>query len=122
MISLLNDGHILDVYFIFTSYNGHAVNIYNYYYDNENPDIVYFEVYDSNIPQNYREGINLKYKDKCILKVWKKKKLIGKGYTFGYDYSPIKGNDKYRATTNLTLFKRYGIIVFDENWNTLYDK
>ena len=115
----LENGKILDVYLRMVDGSGHAVNIYGYEKDPDNDNVIWFQVYDSNFPQNNvgkhglsTYGINLRV-EKMI-------NSTGDGYTFTYDYFPIE-NQGYGATSNKSISENGFIIVMDENWNILND-
>lgn len=117
MMSQLDSGKILDVYFSMNDGSGHTVNIYEYNVDSSDDSIVWFSVYDSNFP-----GDNVENKELSDfgfkLKTEKRKKLVGDGETFNYEYSPIK-NSSYGATSNRAINSTPMMIVLDENWNDL---
>lgn len=121
MMDSLDKGQILDVYFTLKGGGAHAVNIYGYYHDFHDPNIIWFKVYDNNIPQDKLENYKISNNGHCLLKVWKEQKLFGKGDTIGFDYYPIKEKGKYRATTKGIFGARYAFVILDNEWNIYND-
>ena len=114
MTGYLDKGKILCVGMLFKSGMGHEVNLYDYYYT-EAGELI-FRVYDSNIPQNNRDGYELNCDGACYLQC---KEIIRPDGTssFTYLYWPIKGNIGYMASSNKNLMNVNSIVVTDENWN-----
>ncbi len=121
IIAQLDSGKILDLYLASFSNkegkaHGHAVNIYGYEYDSENPDTVLFYIYDNNYPDGDpgdSKLTNLGFK----MKVTKKLKRSGDGYTFSYLYKPVV--DQYEFSSNRAVNVYPFLLVFDEEWNDL---
>lgn len=120
MIESLNNGQILDVYMALRS-GGHVVNVYDYHYDKNNPDIVHFDVYDNNFPQNRTNNGSELVGNKCQLTIQKLKRAFKDEYIFNYEYAPIKGNWLYKSTSSVLPGQRYTFIVMDHNWNVYND-
>lgn len=118
MTDYLDQGKILCVGMLFKSGMGHEVNLYDYYYT-EAGELI-FRVYDSNIPQNNRDGFELNCDGACYLQC---KEIIRPDGTssFTYLYWPIKGNIGYMASSNKNLMNVNSIVVTDENWNIFND-
>jgi len=114
MTAYLDQGKILCVGMLFKNYTGHEVNVYDYYY-NAAGELI-FRVYDSNIPQDNRDGYELNCEDACYLQC---KEVIRKdgSRALAYLYWPIKGNIEYMASSNQNLMEVNAMVVTDENWN-----
>ena len=113
MIEYLDNGKILDVYFILDDGSGHSVNVYDYYYDNS--DCVCFLVYDSNFPVGTTSEL-----DGFVIKTIKKNGMFGEEY-FDYIYEPLWYYPKYGASSFQPMLKKYGMVVLDSDWNVLND-
>lgn len=118
MTEYLDQGKILCVGLLLNNGGGHEVNIYDYYYTDTEELI--FRVYDSNIPQDYREGFVLNCDDACYLQCKKVNRPDGTE-SFTYTYLPIEGNDEYLATSDSFLMEVNSIVVTDEEWNVFND-
>lgn len=110
----IDQGKIVDAYMLFRAGYGHAVNLYDYFYTNTGEII--FRVYDSNIPHDNRNGIELKHAF-CYLHVKELKNPDGSS-AFTYLYNPIKDDHGYLATSNHTFMQENALVIMDENWNT----
>ena len=119
MKKYLENGKILDVYFMMVDGTGHAVNIYGYEPDKQNPNVTWFHVYDCNFPQN-DTGINTMSETGIKLRVEKRRKASGDGFTFAYDYFPLR-TEAYGATSNSSISENSFMVVMDENWRILND-
>ena len=117
MKNYLESGKILDVYLGMIDGTSHAVNIYGY--EVESDDVIWFDVYDPNFPQN-DVGDNIISEKGIRLRVEKRIKSNGNGYTFSYDYYPIT-NNSYGSTSNKSICENPFIIVMDEQWEILND-
>lgn len=117
MIDILNSGNILDVYFTMNNGTGHTVNVYGYSIDSTDSNVIWFDIYDSNFPQNNSRGYELS-ESGFKLKVTKKIALSGEGYSFDYEYSPIVDYD-YGASSNIHKNDTPMMIVVDENWHDI---
>jgi hypothetical protein len=114
MMDYLNQGKILCVGMMFNDGTGHEVNLYDYYYTDAGELI--FRVYDSNIPQNSREGYELNCDGACYLQC--KEVIRPDGVSsFVYLYWPINGNYGYLAASAYCLMEYNAFVVTDENWN-----
>lgn len=118
MTNYLDQGKILCVGMLFNNGTGHEVNLYDYYYI-ENGELI-FRLYDSNIPQNYREGYVLNCDGACYLQCKKVIRPDG-SESFTYIYWPIEGNAGYLATSDSFLMEVNSIVVTDEEWNVFND-
>ena len=118
MTDYLDQGKILCVGMLFNNGTGHEVNLYDYYYI-ENGELI-FRLYDSNIPQNYREGYVLNCDGACYLQCKKVIRPDG-SEAFTYIYWPIEGNAGYLATSDSFLMEVNSIVVTDEEWNVFND-
>jgi hypothetical protein len=118
MTDYLDQGKILCVGLVFRDGTGHEINLYDYYYT-EAGELI-FRVYDSNIPQNSRDGYELNCDGACYLQC---KKIINPDGTasFAYLYWPIQGNYDYLATSSRSLMEYNSLVVTDENWNVFND-
>lgn len=118
MMAYLDRGKIICVGMLFKNGTGHEINLYDYYFTDEGE--LLFRVYDSNIPQNDREGYRLNCDGACYLQC---KKMIRQDGTscFTYLYYPVKGNTGYLAASATCLMDTNAIVVTDENWNVFND-
>lgn len=121
MKDYIDDGKILDAYFLFTNGSLHAVNIYGYYEDVNDEDIIWFEIYDNNFPQDEYPGITFN-NGKCLLKITKHEKFLSNKYVFDYEYNPLENCENYCSTSQGKILSKYAMIVLDENWNVLNDE
>lgn len=125
MKKYIDEGKILDVYLFFNHGDKHAVNIYDYYYDDNNPDIIHFKVYDSNFPISFIHD-HLGIFNSITLDIYGTKDIWGKYETFTYQYVPVKHHPEYQAIStdgqNLFFFSRHGMVVVDDQWNVLNDQ
>ena len=119
MMSRLDKGKILDAYFMMNDKTGHSMNIIGYRKDENDPNVVRFDVYDSNIPHALLDDYKLS-EEGLTLVVTKKKKKDGSGSTFSYEYKPLS-NSNYGTTSNKAKLKNPCMIVMDENWHLLND-
>lgn len=110
----LDQGKIVEAWMYMRSGYAHAIILYDYYYNDAGE--ILFRVYDSNIPQNDINGVELNCDGACYLQC---KKLIGADgtETFSYLYYPISGMPKYIATSYTEMMPRNGFVAMDENWN-----
>ena len=117
MMSLIDQGKILDMY-LYMRYGGaHAVNVYGYEYVDD--ETINFYVYDSNLPQDERKGYNIdQVPGRCTLQVFLSMNEDGTG-TFEYLYWPMTSNIDYMASSAKGLMDSHSIVVMDENWNIL---
>lgn len=115
----LESGKILDVYLDMVDGTRHTVNIYSYRTDPQNPDVVWFSVYDCNFPGNQTGGQPLSDTG-FALRVEKKLRLDGNGWTFSYDYFPLE-DQSYGATSNPNRTKTSLILILDEFGHLLND-
>ena len=114
----LEQDKIVNLGIYLTDGTGHAVNLYDYYI-NDYGEVV-FSVYDSNFPQDQRDGFTMLY-NRCYLVVKKTVNPEGKD-TFQYLYYPTSGNSQYAATSCSVFTDMHYFIVFDENYNILTEK
>ena len=116
MMNYLDQGKILYVGLYLNSGIGHAINVYDYYFVNE--DELIFRVYDCNIPQIHLDNYTLNCDGACYLQC---KKILRSDGTYGlsYLYYPIQDNLGYMASSDYDLMRNSSIMVADENWNSL---
>lgn len=112
-MNYIDQGKIVDAYMLFKAGYGHAVNLYDYFYTDAGEII--FRVYDSNIPQDNRGGVELNHAF-CYLHVKEKVNPNGQN-SFVYLYCPIKNNTTYMATSVHNLMNENALVIMDENWN-----
>lgn len=116
MMDYLDQGKIVDVYLYMRYGGGHAVNVYGY---REIEGEIAFYVYDSNIPQDNREGCVLDNTlNMCMLQTVK---LICKDGSEKviYLYYPMSDNPSYMALNAGGKQEYHMLQVMDENWNIL---
>ena len=65
MIERLNQGEIINIGLYLKDGTGHEITAYDYYYVSENE--VTFRIYDSNLPQNIKLGIEVNNGGACYL-------------------------------------------------------
>lgn len=121
MEKYIDDGKIIDVYLLFDNGMKHAVNIYDYYYDNGS---IYFKVYDNNFPlssiiadknvfDSFVLRVNINYDSSNLPK------------SFTYQYMPITSDPMYKATSTqgcwLFFSRRFAMVALDDQWNVLND-
>ena len=117
MMKQLDKGKVLDMYFKFADgHGGHAVNVYGYEKDG---DDVRFYIYDSNFPQDERDGYDLG--EGCVF-ITRREGDGESADTFEYMYQPVEGNVAYMATSEKGMSKTHAIVVMDEDWNVLNAK
>ena len=116
MMDYLNKGKIINVGLYLKNGSGHAITVYDYYYNYVGELI--FRVYDCNIPQNHMDDVELNCDGACYLQC---KKVLRSDGTYGMDYLyyPLKGETGYMASSNLNLMSKSAIMIYDENWNIL---
>lgn len=116
MMDYLNKGKIINVGLYLKNGSGHAITVYDYYYNYAGELI--FRVYDCNIPQNHMDDVELNCDGACYLQC---KKVLRSDGTYGMDYVyyPLKGETGYMASSNSNLMSRSAIMIYDENWNIL---
>lgn len=116
MMDYLNKGKILNVGLYLKNGSGHTITVYDYYYNYAGELI--FRVYDSNIPQNHMDDMELNCDGACYLQC---KKVLRSDGTYGMDYLyyPISGETGYLASTSANLMSKSAIMVYDENLNIL---
>lgn len=116
MMDYLNKGKILNVGLYLKNGSGHTITVYDYYYNYAGELI--FRVYDSNIPQNHMDDVELNCNGACYLQC---KKVLRSDGTYGmnYLYYPIAGETGYMASSNANLMSKSAIMVYDENLNIL---
>lgn len=116
MMDYLNKGKILNVGLYLKNGSGHTITVYDYYYNYAGELI--FRVYDSNIPQNHMDDVELNCDGACYLQC---KKVLRSDGTYGMDYLyyPISGETGYLASTSTNLMSKSAIMVYDENLNIL---
>lgn len=116
MMDYLNKGKIINVGLYLKNGSGHAITVYDYYYNYAGELI--FRVYDCNIPQNHMDDVELNCDGACYLQC---KKVLRSDGTYGMDYLyyPLKGETGYMASSNSNLMSRSAIMIYDENWNIL---
>ena len=118
MENYLENGKILDVYMKMMNGKVHAVNIYGYEKDPLDENITWFMVYDSNFPGNRSETIG-NSEDGFRVKIVRKKKLRGEGYSFSYEYFPLL-DSSYGAVSNRDVIEQPLLIVMDEEHRMLH--
>lgn len=118
-IAYLESGKILDVYLDMVDGTRHTVNLIGYKQDTQNPDVIWFCVYDCNFPGN-RTGDEPLSDAGFQLRVEKKLCASGNGYTFGFDYFPLQDRS-YGATSNPNISENNLIIILDEFGHLLND-
>lgn len=116
MMDYLDGGKILNVGLYLKNGSGHTITVYDYYYNYAGELI--FRVYDSNIPQNHMDDVELNCDGACYLQC---KKVLRSDGTYGmeYLYYPIQGQTEYLAATSANLMSKSAIMVYDENLNIL---
>lgn len=116
MMDYLNKGKIINVGLYLKNGSGHAITVYDYYYNYAGELI--FRVYDCNIPQNHMDDVELNCDGACYLQC---KKVLRSDGTYGMDYLyyPLKGENGYMASSDSNLMSRSAIMIYDENWNIL---
>ena len=114
MEKYLDQGKILDVHLKMLDGSNHGINIYGYHQDKNDSDIVWFDVYDSNLPNCSVSGMSIS-ETGITIKTTRRLNQNGSGYSFDYEYFPVT-NKKYGATSNKTITKNPYFIVMDENW------
>lgn len=116
MMDYLEKGKIINVGLYLKNGSGHAITVYDYYYNYAGELI--FRVYDCNIPQNHMDDVELNCDGACYLQC---KKVLRSDGTYGMDYLyyPLKGETGYMASSNSNLMSRSAIMIYDENWNIL---
>lgn len=116
MMDYLDGGKILNVGLYLKNGSGHTITVYDYYYNYAGELI--FRVYDSNIPQNHMDDVELNCDGACYLQC---KKVLRSDGTYGmeYLYYPIQGQTEYLASTSANLMSKSAIMVYDENLNIL---
>ena len=113
----LEEGKILDVYMKMKNNKVHAVNIYGYKTDSLDENVIWFMVYDSKYPGNQTDDVEIS-ENGFRLKTVRRKKLLGEGYTFSYEYFPLK-DMSYGATSNREIVENPLLIVMDEEWRNI---
>lgn len=130
----LDQGKILMANMMFVSGAAHSVNIYDYFYDKNDENIIWFKIYDTNLPHD--EGEKYKVQNgTSLMKITKRKTTVDGEYEFALDYFPIKEVGSYRVTSELYMVpkeykkyngllwekvnSRYMMVIFDEDWNIL---
>lgn len=116
MIERLNQGEIINIGLYLKDGTGHEITAYDYYYVSENE--VTFRIYDSNLPQNIKLGIEVNNGGACYLKCQKIKKADG-SFSMSYLYYPVKGNFGYMASSDADLMSMSSFILSDDDWNVL---
>lgn len=116
MMDYLDQGKILNIGLYLKQGSGHEITVYDYYFNNAGELI--FRVYDSNIPQNRLDDMELTCDGACYLQC---KKILRSDGTYGmaYLYYPLKGETNYLASSNASIMSKSSIIISDENWNVL---
>jgi hypothetical protein len=114
MMDYLDQGKVLCVGMLLNNGTGHEVNLYDYYYTSAGELI--FRVYDSNIPQNSRDGYELNCDGACYLQCKEVIRPDG-ARSFVYLYWPIQDNNGYLASSAYCLMEYNAFVVTDENWN-----
>ncbi len=100
-------------------YLGHAVNIVGYERDKNNPDIIYFKLYDSNYPSYIRD----KYPGSAVLVVKRHSSNFDHADTFDYCYAyrtTPEGWGLY-MTNDRSLNTKYEMVIMDDHFNILND-
>lgn len=124
MMAYIDNGKILDVYFLFDNGIGHAINIYDYYIDDVDKDIIHFKVYDSNFPLSFISD-NPYVFNSFVLDIKRERNFWGLYKTFTYSYHPITTDLTYKASTKGHRFlfsRKFAMIVVDDQWNVLNDQ
>jgi len=116
MTNYLDQGKIICASMLFRNGTGHEVNLYDYYYLENDDSELLFRVYDSNIPQNMRDGYVLNCDGACYLQCKRLTRPDGTE-SFSYLYYPIEGNLDYVASSSKTLQPVGSFVATDENWN-----
>ena len=118
VIEYLDNGKIVDAYFSMTGGGAHAVNVYDYYYDIADKNVIWLKIYDNNFPANSNKS---GYAN-CTMKITKVWDRFHRKYVFSYDYYPVpKAIPNYRATSNLSFFDSYSLVFIDSDWNIIND-
>ena len=116
MMETIDSGKILDVHLRMQDGSAHAVNIYGYQQDPQDPDVVWFSVYDSTYPPN-SSFESLPLGEGFRLRVEKRVKQRGEGFTFGYRYDPFTDHSYGANSDREDAF----LIIMDEDWQLLMD-
>ena len=111
MKSYIDNGKILTVCFSMGNDGAHAVNVYDYYIDETDSNILYFKVYDNNIPQDIYNNETVD----CVIKVEKKDGFIFEKTCFDFKYAPL-GQFAYSSSSK---HLNYFFVVIDENFTIL---
>ena len=117
MKRFIDSGKILDLYLGMNDGTGHTVNAYAYEKDPVDPDVIWFKVYDPNFPRDKTGAMSMS-PEGFRLKVTRRVKSVGNGYTFSYDYAPLL-NNSYGATSNRAVNRSPMLLVLDEDWKDI---
>ena len=114
MMDELDQGKVLDVYLLMRNGTGHAINIYDYYFIDD--DNFIFRVYDCNIPKG--DNIDSRTSGACYLQCRSIVRPDGsKG--FDYIYYPLKGHTDYVSTSDTVMMPTSSIVAVGEDWKIL---
>lgn len=116
------DVHMLSAHMVRGEYSGHAVNIYGYYEDENDPNLIHFMVYDSNYPDIYNAESGIESAYNLDLQVRKHKFIFRASgdtqYSFSYTYQPVVGDNMVLYTSKKELRDEdaaYAIIFVGKN-------
>lgn len=125
MMDYIDNNKILDVSLLLSDNQRHAVNIYDYHYDEEDKDVIHFSVYDNNYPYASIAS-NKKKLDSFTLNIKIYRDDQDNPIGFDYEYHPITGSSDYYAASkdgcNYILFSMHSMVVADDQWNVFNER
>lgn len=118
IMDYVDSGKIVDVYMYMRYGGGHAVNIYGYKHTAYEDQTIFY-IYDSNIPQDDRNGYTVdRTNGTCMLQTIKVIDKAG-NEKFIYAYWPMTSHESYQATNYIGKQDWCMFVAMDENWNIL---
>lgn len=118
IMDYVDSGKIVDVYMYMRYGGGHAVNIYGYKHTAYEDQTIFY-IYDSNIPQDDRNGYTVdRTNGTCMLQTIKVIDKAG-NEKFIYAYWPMTSHESYQATNYIGKQDWCMFVAMDENWNVL---
>lgn len=118
IMDYVDSGKIVDVYMYMRYGGGHAVNIYGYKHTAYEDQTIFY-IYDSNIPQDDRNGYTVdRTNGTCMLQTIKVIDKVG-NEKFIYAYWPMTSHESYQATNYIGKQEWCMFVPMDENWNIL---
>lgn len=118
IMDYVDSGKIVDVYMYMRYGGGHAVNIYGYKHTAYEDQTIFY-IYDSNIPQDDRNGYTVdRTNGTCMLQTIKVIDKAG-NEKFIYAYWPMTSHESYQATNYIGKQEWCMFVAMDENWNIL---